>query len=109
MSAPRIGALRHRLVLERLERAADGGGGAAETWLTEAALWAAIRPLGGHERMAADKVAGRLSHEITIRFRTGVTPEMRFRADTRIFHIDAVMDVRERRAWLRCLCTEDDL
>ena len=109
MSGPPIGELRRRAVLERLERTPDGGGGVTESWVEEAELWAAIRPLGGDERVVGDRIAGRLSHEITIRYRTGVTPAMRFRSGNRSFMIESVFDDGERHAWLKCLCLEDDL
>lgn len=109
MTGPGIGSLRHRLLLERSERTGDEGGGASEVWVEEAALWAALRPLTGEERVTADRIAGRVSHEITLRYRQGVTPAMRFRAGARVFHIGAVIDVDERHAWLKCLCIEDDL
>ncbi len=105
----RIGRLRHRLVLESVERTPDGGGGATKTWIEEATVWADLRPLGGSESVVADHLSGRLSHEIVIRYRDGVTPAMRFRQDTRIFKISAVLDLEERHAFLRCLCTEENL
>jgi SPP1 family predicted phage head-tail adaptor len=46
---------------------------------------------------------------VVLRYRQGVVPAMRFRKATRIFHILAVIDVEERRRWLKCLCEERDL
>lgn len=102
-------ALRHRLALERLQRAPDSGGGFAETWVLEAMVWADLRPVSGSERMDGDRLSGRLTHTVNIRYRAGVLPEMRFRDEARIFHILAVIDVEERRRWLQCLCEERDL
>ena len=69
-------------------------------------LWAAVRPLAGQERMEADAIAGRVTHDIFIRHRTGVTPAMRFVLGSRIFDIRAALDVDERQRWLRCLAEE---
>jgi SPP1 family predicted phage head-tail adaptor len=102
-------SLRHRVTLERPERTSDGAGGFIRSWAEEAALWADIRPSSGGERVEADRMAGRLSHEISLRYRPGVVPEMRFRQGTRLFHILAVIDVEERRRWLKCLCEEREL
>lgn len=102
-------ALRHRLVLERLERMPDMGGGFAESWVSEATVWADLRPIAGSERFESDRLAGALTHAINLRYRPGVLPEMRFREDTRIFHILAVIDMGERRRWLQCACEERDL
>lgn len=107
--AGRIGALRHRLVLERAERAGDGGGGANVTWVEEATVWAAIRPLSGGEAFEAGRRSGRHTHEITMRYRAGVDVSMRLRKGTRVFRILALEDVGERGRWLKALCEERDL
>ena len=109
MRRPTIGRLRHLLTLESADRAPDGGGGASETWATVAEVWAEITPTGGTEAVYADALAGRVSHEIVFRYRSDVAPVMRLRSGTRLFEIAAVIDVDERRRWLKCLCVERDL
>ena len=104
---PRIGALRHRIVLEAPIRSADGGGGATVVWAPVAELWAAIAPTTGSESVLAESVTGRVSHEIVVRHRADIEPAMRFRLGQRRFEIAAVLDVDERRRMLRCLCRED--
>ena len=105
----RIGALRTRLKLEAPAHAADGGGGSVVSWTEVGEVWADVRATGGGETYDADRVAGHVSHTIVIRYRTGVVPEMRFRAATRVFNIRAVLDPDNRRRWLRCLVEEQDL
>ena len=109
MTHPRIGAMRHRLVLESALRAADGGGGVTETWSQVAEVWAAIIPASGDESLGGEAPRGQLSHTIHIRHRPGVSPAMRFRLGARVFEILAVVDVGERRRRLRCHCRERDL
>lgn len=104
-----IGRLRHRLTLEAATRTPDGGGGASETWTTVAEVWAEISPTSGTEAVDSDALTGRVSHEIVFRYRSGVAPAMRLRSGTRLFEIAAVIDVDERRRWLKCLCVERDL
>ena len=101
--------MRHRVVLQQTVRTADGGGGAAETWSTVAELWAAVRPISGDERVAADALAGQLTHEVWVRHRAGVTPAMRFLMGSRILDIRAVIDAEGRGRRLKCLCRERDL
>ena len=103
------GDLRHRVVLEEAQRVSDGAGGYTETWVALATLWAALSPSGGGEGVEAGRLAGRVSHIITVRHRAGVTPAMRFRQGARVFHILAVIDEAARHHWLRCLCEERDL
>jgi SPP1 family predicted phage head-tail adaptor len=109
VTAMPIGALRHRVTLQQVIRTADGGGGVAEIWNTIAELWAAVRPVSGDERIAADGLSGQLTHEVWVRHRTGVTPAMRFLFGSRILDILAVVDVEGRRRRLKCLCRERDL
>lgn len=103
-----IGALRERVVLEAASRTGDGGGGADVLWDAVAELWAAVRPISGEERLAADRVAGRVTHKVVIRHRDGVVPAMRFRQGARILDIVAVLDAG-RRHRLECLCEERNL
>ncbi len=93
----------------RRSRAADGGGGAILTWSAVATVWASVRPAGGAESYALDRVAGKVSHEIVLRYRSDVTPEMRLRAGSRIFEIRAAFDPDQRRHWLKCLAEERNL
>lgn len=101
--------LRHRLTLEQLSRAEDEGGGFIEDWITVATLSANLRPIGGDERYEAERLAGRITHEVSLRYRVGVVPAMRFRKGARIFNIISVIDVDERRRWINCLCEEREL
>lgn len=87
----------------------DDGGGFAESWVTVAVLSADLRPIDGEERVEAGRLAGRITHEVVLRYRAGVVPAMRFTKGTRLFHILAVIDVEERQRWLKCLCEERDL
>ncbi|MEI9900809.1 MAG: phage head closure protein [Hyphomicrobium sp.] len=54
-------------------------------------------------------MSGKVSHEIIIRYRDDVTPQMRFKAGARLFDIAAAFDPDQRRRWLRCLAEERDL
>lgn len=103
------GDLSTRLTLEAASRTDDGGGGASMVWETVAEVWAAVRATGGGEATALDRVAGSVRHEVVIRYRDDVKPEMRFREGTRIYGIVAVFDPDRHRRWLRCLVEERDL
>lgn len=103
------GALRHLVVLQQPLRSDDGGGGATQTWETVAELWAAVHPVGGEERLSADALTGRLTHEVWIRYRPGVSPAMRFQHAGRTLEIRAVLEAGNLRHRLRCLCLERDL
>jgi SPP1 family predicted phage head-tail adaptor len=104
-----IGDLRTRLLLEAPARTSDGAGGAAIAWTTVAELWAAVRPLTGDEELALDRVAGTLRHEIVIRYREGVSLQMRFRDGARLYDIRSAFDPDGRRHWLKCIADATDL
>lgn len=108
MSTP-IGHLRHRLVLEGATATPDGAGGAVETWAAIATISAAIRPTGGRERIFADGLQSRITHEIVVRTRADIVPRHRFRRGARVLHILAVMAADPHATRLRCLCEERDL
>jgi SPP1 family predicted phage head-tail adaptor len=103
-----ISNLRERLTLEEPVRTPDGGGGVSLAWQTVAELWAFVRPISGDERLRHDQLAGRLTHEVWIRYRPGVLPAMRFTQGARIYEIVAVVEA-ERRRRLKCLCEERSL
>lgn len=104
-----IGDLRHRLVIESATRASDGGGGATLTWAAIGEVWAAIWSRAAGEAFAHDRIAGQATHDIWIRHRDDVRPEMRFRLEDRVFDILGVIDPDDRGRWLRCPCEERDL
>ncbi|MFV0368258.1 MAG: phage head closure protein [Hyphomicrobiaceae bacterium] len=101
--------MRHRLTLEQVMRDDDGCGGAEESWVAIGEMWGAVRPVRGTEREVWDQLAGNVSHEIWIRYRSGVKPAMRFRSGGRTFEVRAVIDVEERRRFLKCFAEERDL
>jgi SPP1 family predicted phage head-tail adaptor len=101
-----IAELRHRVTLEAPVRTPDEGGTAVITWSAVADVWAAVRSVGGRERVEADRLAGRITHEIRIRWRDGVDATQRFRLGARLFLIHAARDPDARRRVLLCTCEE---
>lgn len=110
MTAPvKAGDLRHRIVIERAERTSDGAGGSTMEWEQFAQVWAAIWSRKADEEFRLDRIAGTATHDIWIRFRPDVRPDMRMRLGVRIFDIRGVIDVEDRGAWLKCPVEERDL
>jgi len=95
-----------RLALEEPQRSVDGGGGATISWTATTSLWGALRPLSRRERTGTGGRISEVTHDITIRHRGGVQPEMRLRLDTRIFTILAVLDDALRQR-IVCHCREE--
>ena len=105
----KIGDLRHRIAIEQIARTSDGGGGAVIAWTVLGEVWAAIWPRNASEKFELDRVAGRATHDIWIRFRSDVRPEMRIRFGARTFDIRGLIDAEDRGAWLKCVVEERDL
>lgn len=103
------GKLRHRLTLEASTDTNNTRGEPIPTWSTVANVWAAIDPISGREGLAADQMYASATHRIRIRYRAGVIPKMRFTKGSRVFDINAVLNVDERNREMVCLATERNL
>ena len=99
-------AYRHRVTLQQAARTPDGMGGFAEAWQGIATVWAEVQPLTGKAYLAAQQVQSSVSHRVRIRYRDGVTPDMRVMFGTRHFAIDAVLCPDERKRELHLMCVE---
>lgn len=64
----RAGLLNRRLAIQSRSTAQDAAGQPLNTWTTIATVWAAIEPLSGREREAAQSIHPDISHQITIRY-----------------------------------------
>lgn len=99
-----IGALRHRLTLERATLGPDG----STVWTGDGWVYAALQPVSGGETDAGGGMTGRLTHRIEIRFRDDVTSRDRLRLGSRLFRVVAVRDPDERRARLQIDAEEEN-
>ena len=107
MRWPRLGALRHRLCLEAPLMVASAGGGATLSWQRVADVWAEVTTIAGREGFVSDGVSARITHQVRLRYRADLLPEMRFvTARGGQYDIRAVRDVDGSRRWLSCLCEE---
>lgn len=106
--ATATGQFRHRIQLQRLtdppERSATGE--PLKSYAIFGTEWAAFRTLAGVERLAGQQVNALQTHEITIHYRSDVTPEHRILSGTRVFDIKDVRNVDEANIELRMRCTE---
>jgi SPP1 family predicted phage head-tail adaptor len=110
MKAPvKVGDLRHRVRIERGVRSEDGAGGATLDWQPVAEVWAAIWSREMDETFAHGHVAGKATHDVWMRYRSDVTPDMRIRFGARVFDIRGALDVEDRGRWLKCPVEERDL
>ncbi len=104
------GALDKRVTIQARTAVDDGGGGQDVTYEDVATVWASVRPGTGREFVNAQQLTPELSHLVTIRYRTGVTPKHRIaytaNGVARSFAIHVVSDPMERHEQLVCYCSE---
>lgn len=100
------GNLIQRIALQSYDESRTASGAVTRTWSTYATVWAQLRTLSGRERDRAQQEAATLSHEITIRYRSGVRPDHRVYYAGRTFDIKDVRNVDERNKEIRMRCIE---
>jgi len=100
--------LSKRIIIEEATEVTDGAGGYTTTWATKVTVWAEIKPISGYEMIEADKIAEIVTHVITIRYVSGITPKMRVNYGGRIFGIQSVVNYLEKKEILEILVKEED-
>ena len=91
---------------EAISRATDGA--ETVTWTDLDTVWARIRPMTVRSRefFGADQTIAESSIEVTIRYRTAITPKMRFKYSNRILNIIAINNPNADNTALIFACKE---
>jgi SPP1 family predicted phage head-tail adaptor len=101
------GPLRHRITIKRNTITRSASGAEVQTPVDVATVWAAIKTISGAEQIDATQTnIATQTHEMTIRYRTGIEPSMFVEWGDRLLSIRAVIDLENRRKWLTLLCDE---
>ena len=69
-------------------------------------VWASVEPTRGREYQEAQRIRPELTYKVTMRYHSGITPDMFIRWGKRFFDIVSVINVRERNEMLEIICTE---
>lgn len=102
----RAGKLKHRISIEQKSETIDSVGDAVNTWTTFKTVWAEVLSQSGKEFFAAREQHSELTHLITIRYLSGVTPKMRINHGGSFYNILAAFDPRKDRQELKIYCNE---
>ena len=101
------GRLRHRITIQTATEAQNNAGETIETWGTFAQRWAEVKAIKGDEMQQADKVAGRATHTVKIRYTDNVTIKMRILFSTQTFNIVAIRPDRTDEKFQILDCKEN--
>ena len=93
--------LRHRIKFQVQDLEQD-----KEIWNDVLTTWANINPISGREYYQAETVNSDLTHKIRLRYRKGITPDMRVIYNNRIFYIVSVINEYEKNIVLQLMCRE---
>lgn len=103
----RIGSLNHLITIEAYTEAVDSfGGTSGGSWAEFGQAWAGISPLKGTEKYVSSEKHATATHQITMRFLSGVNPKMRIKARGRTFEIVSVINNGERDRMLQLIVEE---
>lgn len=102
------GKLRHRVDLQKKVTGRNPEtGGSIEVWQSVTTVWASIEPLSAREFIAAGATQASVTTRITIRYRDGVTAQMRAVSRGKIYNIEGVLpDDKSGREYLTLPCSE---
>lgn len=103
----RAGWLRHRVEILAKEAEQNSFGEEVVTWVTAGMVWASVEPLRGREYIEAKQGQVEVSHRVVMRWREGVSAEMRLRIhEGRMLEIESVINPLERGERLELMCRE---
>jgi len=102
----KIGNLRYKVDLQGPTRTSDGAGGYTEAWGTKTHLYADIRPQNALETFRQGQLQEKVTHKITIRYRSDINTNYRIVYESRTFHIKGIKNLKERDRFLELLCEE---
>ncbi|MEN3132503.1 phage head closure protein [Bacillus albus] len=84
----------------------DEEGNPIEKWEDVATVWAAVKPLRGREFWQAASVNAENTIRVEIRYRKGITNNMRILYGNRLLDINSVIDVEEKHRDMHLMCKE---
>lgn len=99
------GRLNRSITIEQLTAGQDALGQPVQTWTAVATVRAEIRDLSGREFLAAQAGQSGVVAKIRIRYRSDVTAAMRAVAGTKIYNIQAALDISGARRELTLMCS----
>lgn len=95
------GELRHKIIFQIQDLEQDN-----EVWNDVYRCWANITPIQGKEFYQAETINSDLTHRIRLRYKNGISSNMRILYRGRIFNIVSVINDYEKNVSLQLMCRE---
>lgn len=102
----RAGEYRNYITIQTVTTSQNSDGSSAETWTTQVSVWAKIQPLTGREYFSAQQTQAEMTHNIYMRYTSGIAPDDRVSWGSRVFDIIEAVNVDERGVELILRCKE---
>lgn len=102
----KAGDLRHRVTIQKQTADTDSFGDEQNVWQDIATVWAAVEPLRGREFFQSQKENAETTVRIRIRYRNGITQDMRVVFGDKVYEINSIIDIDERHTELQLMCQE---
>lgn len=100
------GRMDKRVTLQAQTSTRNAIGEPVVAWADVATVWAAVEPLQGREFWAQQQVQSEVTTRVRIRYRAGITPDMRVVHQGRVLNIASVIDPQERHDEMQLMCSE---
>lgn len=101
------GRLRHRITIQQPENVQDSAGYMQTMWTDVAEVWAAVEPASVREFIASQQMQSEIVARITIRYRAGLTAQMRILHRDRIYNPQGwLADPESGLEYLTAPCSE---
>ena len=98
--------LRHRVTIQQPVKTVNARGGRTKSWADVWTVWAGIEPLSAREIEQNHQLEGEAEVRIVMRYRRGITTDMRIKYGDRYFKITGILDPDERHKELRLYVVE---
>lgn len=110
----KIGAMRHRITIQRYKPTIDDGGGRKIVWEDVADIYANIEPARVDDQRFAEQIREVTTHVITVRFRPDIDFKDRLfhsvlrdgEIVTRTFAIRGIKNLKNQNRFLELACEE---
>jgi SPP1 family predicted phage head-tail adaptor len=100
------GMLNRKIQIQKNIDSPDGSGGLTRQWVTVFTCWAQVSDLGGSEPYEHMQNYPHQNYHITIRYRLGISANMRVLYRGKILNIRSIQDENEEHALISMTCEE---